>query len=102
MAVSRVERPILIWDKTYACMVLYLRLRSGALYPGATKNLENRYKDHCSRQACRTTNLDPPVGLVYSETFDSFSEARKREAQIKRWSRAKKEALVSGDMIKLK
>jgi putative endonuclease len=79
-----------------------LRLRSGALYPGATKNLENRYKDHCSGEACRTTKLDPPVGLVYLETFASFPEARQREAQIKRWSRPKKEALVSGDMIKLK
>jgi len=79
-----------------------LRLRSGALYPGATKSLEDRYKDHCSGKACRTTKLDPPVGLVYSETFESFPEARQREAQIKRWSRTKKEALVSGDMINLK
>ena len=79
-----------------------LRLRSGALYPGATKNLEDRYKDHCSGEACRTTKPDPPVGLVYSETFESFPEARQREAQIKRWSRAKKEALVSGDHAKLK
>jgi putative endonuclease len=79
-----------------------LRLQSGALYPGATKNLEDRYKDHCSGEACRTTKFDPPVGLVYSETFESFPKARQREAQIKRWSRAKKESLVSGDMIKLK
>jgi len=79
-----------------------LRLRSGALYPGATKNLEERYKDHCSGKACRTTKLDPPAGLIYSETFESFPEARKREAQVKRWSRAKKEALVSGDFSTLR
>ena len=79
-----------------------LRLHSGALYPGATKDLENRYKDHCSGKACRTTKLDPPVGLIYSEAFKSFPEARKREAQVKRWSRAKKEPLVSGDVPKLR
>jgi len=79
-----------------------LRLRSGALYPGATKNIEERYKAHIVGKACRTTKLDPPVGLVYTEEFQTFSEARRREAQIKRWSRCKKEALVSGDLAKLK
>jgi len=78
-----------------------LRLRSGALYPGATKNLEERYKAHTAGQGGRTTKLDPPLKLVYSESFPTFSEARKREAQIKRWTRAKKEALVAGNMSEL-
>jgi len=79
-----------------------LRLRSGTLYPGATKNIEERYKAHIAGKACRTTKIDPPVGLVYTEEFQTFAEARRREAQIKRWSRSKKEALVSGDLVKLK
>ena len=79
-----------------------LRLRSGTIYPGATKNLEERYKAHIAGKACRTTKLDPPMKLVYSESYPTFSEARKREAQIKRWTRAKKEALVAGDMNKLR
>jgi predicted GIY-YIG superfamily endonuclease len=79
-----------------------LRLRSGTLYLGATKNIEERYKAHLKGKACRTTKLDPPVVLVYSEEFPTFAEARKREAQIKRWTRAKKEALVEGDTAKLK
>ena len=79
-----------------------LRLRSGALYPGATKNLEERYEAHLAGNACRTTQLDPPVALLYSEPFPTFSEARKREMQIKRWTRAKKEALVAGDLTKLR
>ena len=79
-----------------------LRLKSGQLYIGSTADLDQRYKDHCSGKACRTTQLDPPQKLLYSEELDSFSDARKREAQIKRWSRAKKETLVSGDLTKLK
>jgi putative endonuclease len=79
-----------------------LRLHSGTLYPGATKNLEERYKTHQAGNACRTTRLDPPVELVYSEEYDTFSDARRREAQIKRWTRTKKEALISGDMVTLK
>jgi putative endonuclease len=46
--------------------------------------------------------LDPSIKLVHSESLPTFSDARKREAQIKRWSRAKKEALVAGDMVKLR
>jgi putative endonuclease len=79
-----------------------LRLKSGQLYIGSTTDLDQRYKDHCSGKACRTTQLDPPVGIVYTEKFDTFTEARRREAQIKKWSRSKKEALVSGDLAKLK
>jgi predicted GIY-YIG superfamily endonuclease len=78
-----------------------LKLQSGSLYIGATTDLEKRYQEHYSGKACRTTILDPPAGIVYSEEFDTFSEARQREAQVKRWSRAKKQALVSGNLATL-
>jgi putative endonuclease len=79
-----------------------LRLRSGALYPGSTGNLKQRLKDHESGRACRTTRFDPPVGSAYQEEVDTFFEARHREAQVKRWTRAKKEALIAGDVESLK
>jgi predicted GIY-YIG superfamily endonuclease len=75
-----------------------LRLKSGQLYIGSTTDLEQRYKDHCSGKACRTTQLDPPIALLYSEELDTFFDARRREAQVKRWSRGKREALASGDL----
>jgi len=78
------------------------RLKSGQLYIGSTTNLDRRFAEHTAGQACRTTKLDPPVKVVYSESLPTFSNARKREEQIKRWSRAKKEALVAGDMVKLR
>jgi putative endonuclease len=79
-----------------------LRLKSGALYVGATTNLDQRYKDHCSGKACRTTKVDPPLALIHSEEYQTNSDARKREAQIKRWTKVKKEALIAGDLEKLK
>jgi putative endonuclease len=79
-----------------------LRLTSGNLYIGASSDLEQRYQDHQSGKACRTTKMDPPVSLLYTEVLNSFSEARRREAQVKRWTRAKKKALVSGNMDLLK
>jgi putative endonuclease len=79
-----------------------LRLQPGGLYIGATKNLEKRYAAHRAGSAGRTTSLDHPILLVYSEEHESFSRARQREAQVKGWSRAKKEALVAGDKEKLR
>jgi putative endonuclease len=79
-----------------------LRLRSGALYIGATKDLESRYHEHSEGKACRTTKFDPPRELVHCEEYQTFSDARRREAQVKRWSRAKKEALMSGELAKLR
>jgi len=38
-----------------------------------------------------------PVDLVYSEPHASGLDARRREAQLKRWTRAKKNALITGD-----
>ena len=66
-----------------------LRLHSGTLYPGATNNLEERYKAHLAGKAGRTTRIDPPLNLLYSEEFETFSEAR-HEAQVKRWSLPKR------------
>lgn len=79
-----------------------LRLRSGAVYAGATKNLAERYSQHQRGTACRTTEIDPPTALLCSEEYATFSEARHREAQVKRWTRAKKEALARGDKEALK
>ena len=79
-----------------------LRLKSGQLYIGSTADLDRRFEEHLAGRACRTTELDPPLKLVYSEFFPTFSEARWREAQVKRWSSAKKEALVSGELAKLR
>jgi putative endonuclease len=40
--------------------------------------------------------------LVYSESFATQLEAIKRERQLKRWSHAKKNALINGDIETLR
>ena len=79
-------------------VVYFLRLRSGLLYVGASTDLEQRLADHTSGQACRTTTLDPPICVLRVELYDSFATARAREAQLKKWSRAKKEALIAENL----
>ena len=75
-----------------------LRLTSGKLYCGSTRNHERRYAEHFSGAGCRTTKVDPPVEVAYEEQFPTYPAALRRERQIKRWTRAKKEALISGDL----
>ena len=43
------------------------------------------------------THKRRPVVLVYAEFYERLIEGFERERQIKRWSRAKKEALIAQD-----
>jgi len=79
-----------------------LRLASGALYVGSTLNLPQRMADHVAGIACKTTHDDRPQALPLVEPHPTYSAAREREAQIKHWSRAKKEALAGDDMESLR
>jgi putative endonuclease len=83
-------------------IVYILRLRSGALYVGCSNDAETRFRDHAKGQACRTTKIDPPIEVLLIELHDDFAKARHRETQIKKWSRAKKEALIAGNVDQLK
>ena len=82
--------------------VYILRLRSGAFYVGCSNDAETRFGEHAAGTACRTTAIDPPIAVLFIELRSDFAEARGREAQIKKWSRAKKEALIAGDLLWLK
>jgi len=42
------------------------------------------------------------VSLVYSEKYPLLQLAMKREWQVKKWTKAKKEALVNGSLKLLK
>ena len=79
-----------------------LRCNDGIFYVGSTGNLHDRLQVHNTGRGPMFTRIRLPVELVYSEPFTSFSDARLREIQIKKWSHEKKEALIAGDMAALK
>ena len=84
-------------------VVLYvLRCSDGSYYVGTTSNLEQRLLAHNKGKAAGYTAARRPVQLVASERHHSIEAARSRERQIKRWSRSKKEALISDDKLGLK
>ncbi len=84
------------------CCVYILRCSDNALYIGVTGDLDARLKRHNRGEGCTFTAIRTPVNVVYQESFATRAEAMKRERQIKRWTRAKKEALIGGDLETLK
>ena len=85
---------------TIIALVYILKLRSGALYVGCSDDVEGRFIRHANGTAC--TAIDPPQSVLWVEIHSDFSAARRREAQIKKWSRARKEALIANDLSQLK
>ncbi len=90
-------------DETEEKFFVYiLRCADGTYYVGSTSDVPARVEVHNAGRGPRFTACRRPVTLVYSAPFDSMDQARQREMQIKNWSRAKKQALVSGDMESLR
>ena len=72
-----------------------------SIYVGFATDLAARLLDHNGGK-CVFTKKHRPWKIVYSEQLETKSLALMRERQIKKWSRAKKEALIRGDLVKLK
>ena len=66
----------------------------GTLYSGWTNDLEKRIAAHNAGQGAKYTRSRRPVTLRYYEEFEDKSEALRREAALKKLSRAKKQALI--------
>ena len=82
--------------------VYILRCSNGAYYVGCTQNVDVRVRAHNEGRAAAFTRRHRPVALIYTETVETELDALRREKQIKGWSRAKKEALFTGDLERLK
>ena len=75
----------------------------GSYYTGHTDKLELRLAAHRDGTLGGYTLTRRPVRLVWSDYVGTRDEAIAAETQIKKWSRAKKEALIHGewDLIRL-
>ena len=65
-------------------------------------NLCARLTQHQAGVGADFTAARRPVEMVYAEEHSTVRGAKNREVQLKRWSRAKKEALVAQDLKRLK
>lgn len=96
---TRVEGQLIIEHVFY---LYILRCADGSLYTGFARDPDERVWVHNSGKGAKYTASRLPVTLVYREPCTSLSGALKREYQIKTWSRAKKEALIAGNLRMLK
>lgn len=66
-------------------------------YIGISDNLQNRFRQHKSKQNISTKKFSD-LTLVYAEKYSTRYEAAKREQQLKGWSHAKKQMLINGEL----
>ena len=78
--------------------VYMVRCADGTLYTGWARDPEARVQVHNSGKGAKYTRARRPVSLVYLEECESLSLALQREAQLKPWSKARKEALVAANV----
>jgi len=83
--------------------VYILKCNDGTYYTGMTNNLDRRYKEHelGLNKECYTYSRRP-LELVFYQEFMEVEQAIMFEKKIKKWSKAKKEAIINGNWEKLK
>jgi putative endonuclease len=69
------------------------RCKDGSLYAGTCVDIEKREAKHNDGTGAKYTRSRLPIKIIYTEEFKTLSEARKREAEVKKWKKEKKEAL---------
>ena len=73
-----------------------LRCSDGTLYCGQTNDIDRRINEHnSSKKGAKYTKSRRPVKLLYVEEHATIQLVLKRELEVKRWSKAKKEKLVT-------
>lgn len=86
--------------------VYILECSDGSYYTGVTSNLKTRLEKHYSGfyGSKSYTHSRRPVNLVFYAEFTNINIAIEKEKQIKKWSKAKKKALIEGrfdDLVNL-
>ena len=78
--------------------VYILRCSDDSYYVGCTGNLELRMDQHHRGEVPGYTVSRRPLELVWAAESDTIADAYALERRLKGWSRAKKEALINGNV----
>ncbi|NCP67239.1 GIY-YIG nuclease family protein [bacterium] len=73
------------------------RCSDDSLYAGYCKNLTEREATHNNGTGAKYTRAKGPIEMVYSESFETKSEAMKREYAVKKMTKEQKESLITLD-----
>ena len=75
---------------------LYLvRCADDTIYTGISIDVSARVTKHNSGRGAKYTSTRLPVRLIYSESQPNRISAMKREIEVKKWGRNRKENLAS-------
>ncbi len=77
-----------------AWFVYLLRCRDRSLYTGISTDVDARLKKHNAGTGSAYVRSRRPAKLVWKRKAASESAARKQEAEIKGWTKGKKESFV--------
>jgi len=88
-------QPCARYYNRFVHFVYMVRCADGTLYTGYARDPQARVVVHNAGRGAKYTASRRPVSLVYSEACESLGDALKREHQLKRCSRAEKEALLA-------
>ena len=75
---------------------LYLvRCADDTIYTGISSDVQARIDKHNSGRGAKYTQARLPVRLIYSESQPNRISAMKREVEVKKWGKRRKENLAS-------
>ena len=74
--------------------VYMIKNSANKLYIGITENPKQRLETHNSKRGASFTKYICDFRIVFLEKYDNLTIARKREIQLKKWGRIKKEFLI--------
>jgi putative endonuclease len=80
-------------------LLYIIQCSDGTLYTGITTDITRRLKEHNSKKGAFYTQNKTPVMLVHQEPMANQSQARKREAEIKKLTRKQKLELVGNCIV---
>ncbi|WP_125761148.1 GIY-YIG nuclease family protein [Companilactobacillus hulinensis] len=81
--------------KDYSDYYVYILLCSDkTFYIGTSNDVEKRVATHNAGKGAKYTKTRRPVKLMYFENLHDKSEALRREIELKKYSRAKKESFL--------
>jgi putative endonuclease len=97
MGVRGLNNPIFLIMHQHVFFYVYiLKCSDESYYTGITHDLDKRLNEHISgKHPGSYTYNRRPVELMFEECFTDPDTAIAYEKKIKKWSRAKKEALIS-------
>ena len=74
--------------------VYMIRNKGNKVYVGVSKDPLRRLSEHNYKRGALFSKNNPSFETVFLEEYPSFVEARRREIQIKKWRRDKKDELI--------